>query len=350
MYSFLLVDDEPVVREGMSVILRQSGLPIRDIVEANDGEEAVAFLENRDFDFLISDIKMPKMDGLELSKKAKELNPNMTTLIVSGYEDFKYAQTALRYGVKDYLLKPLNDKNFISVISALIGTCSKNQPNYTMPLEKVDSIIYTLESGLWENSKADIERACEDFKGVCADAPANYCIKTADEILEIVLRKLSARMGYRPLIDISKYEGTSKLALQKWFMDEILHIGEAVRTRKACVDYQSVDLAKKYIEENYNKNISLEDVSRKVGLNPSYFSRIFKSTTGANFVDYRTEIRINKAKELLNMPNKSVIEITFDIGFNDTTHFTRLFKKFTGITPTEYRQRKDSTGQKATSS
>jgi Response regulator containing CheY-like receiver domain and AraC-type DNA-binding domain len=340
MFNFLLVDDEPIVREGMRLFLRQSGLPVGDIIEANNGEEAITILKRQEFSILISDIKMPKMDGLELSRRAKELNPNMALVIVSGYEDFKYAQTALRYGVKDYLLKPLSDRSFISVISSCIDAFNnKDYQSYSIPLEKVDSIIYTLESQIWEDSINEIENTCKIFETICVDISLDFCKKTAYEILEIVISKLSSRIGYHLIINISKCSSTSKLSFHRWFVDEIKRMKEAVRVRKASVDFQLMDLAKQYIEENYNSDISLNDVSRKVGLNPSYFSRIFKSTTGTNFVDYRTEIRINKAKELLKLPNKSLIEITYDIGFSDTTHFIRLFKKLTGITPNDYRQK-----------
>jgi two-component system response regulator YesN len=97
--------------------------------------------------------------------------------------------------------------------------------------------------------------------------------------------------------------------------------------------------AKSLVESNLdNSDISLEYVANKVYLNPIYFSRFFKQHTGENFVEYLISTRIQKAKELLVCDNFRIYEISAMVGYQDAKYFTRLFKKETGLTPTEYRQ------------
>ena len=93
-----------------------------------------------------------------------------------------------------------------------------------------------------------------------------------------------------------------------------------------------------YIEEHYGENISLEDVAAAVGITPAYLSHMFKNTTGQNYMDYLTELRLEKAKELLRGSVRSIKEISAAVGYADSHYFSKLFKKETGIKPTEYRK------------
>ena len=91
---------------------------------------------------------------------------------------------------------------------------------------------------------------------------------------------------------------------------------------------------------HYNKDISLDDVSREVNISPYYFSKLFKDETGVNFIEYVTSIRMERAKELLGNSDKSMKEICVDIGYGDANYFSRTFKKNVGVTPTEYKEGK----------
>lgn len=103
---------------------------------------------------------------------------------------------------------------------------------------------------------------------------------------------------------------------------------------------QLIDSAKSYINENFaNHSISLEDVARFVSMNPAYLSRYFKQQTGTNFIDYLSGVRVNKAKELLMDNTVKVYEICTMVGYKNTQHFYKIFKQYTGYTPTEFRSR-----------
>ncbi len=131
--------------------------------------------------------------------------------------------------------------------------------------------------------------------------------------------------------------------VRAWFTDKM---GDACRNVAVKREEQSVSVverARQYIDSHYNKKeLSLDEVSRKADISPYYFSKIFKEETGRNFVEYVTEIRVNKAKELLRSGGGelSMKEICGAVGYADPNYFSRIFKKNTGLTPTEYKERK----------
>ena len=107
---------------------------------------------------------------------------------------------------------------------------------------------------------------------------------------------------------------------------------------KSC---QMVDRALCYIDKNYKNNILLEQVAEALCISPFYLSRILKKYTGKNFTDILSEKRVEEAKKLL-MENKSMKEITFEVGFNSQNYFAKIFRKYENCTPTEYRANKKS--------
>lgn len=115
MMNVLIVDDEKIEREGLKYLLSMEKGK-HGIYEAANGRQALQILRAECIDMLLTDIKMPHMDGLELSKRAKELFPEIQIIIFSGYNDFTFAQEAIRYGVTDYILKPVDPDNFHEII------------------------------------------------------------------------------------------------------------------------------------------------------------------------------------------------------------------------------------------
>lgn len=94
----------------------------------------------------------------------------------------------------------------------------------------------------------------------------------------------------------------------------------------------------KYIDANYTGDLSVESVAEAVKVSPSYLSRLFKKEAGMNFIDYLTEYRMKKAKELLLTPTNNVREVCFMVGYKDPNYFSRAFKRIYGMTPTEFRE------------
>ncbi len=126
--------------------------------------------------------------------------------------------------------------------------------------------------------------------------------------------------------------------IQQWFLGKISAACKDVVQSKEKQSASSVERAKSYIAERYNKDISLDEVSREVDISPYYFSKLFKEETGENFIEYLTSIRINKAKQLITGSDMSMKEICTEVGYSDPNYFSRIFKKNVGVTPTEYKE------------
>ena len=125
--------------------------------------------------------------------------------------------------------------------------------------------------------------------------------------------------------------------LEKWFVEKIMNACQNILGKRRDKSKNVIEMSKDYIKENFNKDISLDEISRAVNISPYYFSRIFKEGTGENFIEYLTSIRIEKAKELLSTTEYSMKEIGMMCGYSDPNYFSRSFKKNVGVTPTEYK-------------
>ena len=97
-----------------------------------------------------------------------------------------------------------------------------------------------------------------------------------------------------------------------------------------------------YIENNLGKDISLNMISEKLNISSYYFSKLFNEETGEGFIEYLTRTRVEKAKDMLKDPSKSIKEVGSECGYSDPNYFSRIFKKATGMTPTEYKERAGS--------
>ena len=93
----------------------------------------------------------------------------------------------------------------------------------------------------------------------------------------------------------------------------------------------------RYVQQRYNTDISLDEISDQVALNKSYVSYLFKKKTNSTLIEYVIKLRIEKAQELLRDTNLKIYEIAHMVGYSDFKYFNRVFKKITSITPTEYR-------------
>ncbi len=133
--------------------------------------------------------------------------------------------------------------------------------------------------------------------------------------------------------------------LRDWFMDKMSQACISIHDRKEYQSETVVSKARGYILENFMNDISLDDVSREVNVSPYYFSKLFKEESGENFIEYLTRLRIEKAKELLRDSSESIKEISLQVGYIDPNYFSRIFKKQTEMTPSEYREYKDLGGQ-----
>lgn len=142
---------------------------------------------------------------------------------------------------------------------------------------------------------------------------------------------------------LSQVMGTDDLnELKKWFLDKTREVCQKIESNKADKSESVIEKAEAFINTNYMKELSLDDISAYCNISSYYFSKLFKQETGENFVEYLNRVRIDNAKKMLNETDSSVKEICFSVGYSDPNYFSRAFKKYAGVTPTEYKEGKMS--------
>jgi two-component system, response regulator YesN len=250
VFKVVIVEDEQLILDHLVTKINQFDLGFYVAGTAKNGRKALELISELQPSLVITDIRMPVMDGLELIKEITYRFPDIKKVIISGFSEFKYAQQAIQYGVKDYLLKPIEVNAFRKTLIEL-------------------KILLSLET----------------------EALKHNLLKNID---------------------------TQQLS-----------------TEELLEKFQF------YLRENYTQDINLEELSKSLNLNPTHLSRMFTKRFGENPSTYLINLRINKAKYLLeNNPEMSVKDIAELVGYSDQNYFSHAFKKLTGISPAHYRAEK----------
>lgn len=161
MRTVLLVEDEKLIRQGIRSMIERSGVEIEEIIECNNGEAALEVLKSRDIDVMFTDIRMPKMDGITLVEKTNELPNKPLIAAISGFDDFEYAVSMLRNGVKEYILKPVDRNKILKVLEKFEKALEEKEAEYIRQKKiAVQQIQYMM---FYDNvTHVEIENICEE--------------------------------------------------------------------------------------------------------------------------------------------------------------------------------------------
>ena len=217
------------------------------------------------------------------------------------------------------------------------------EENY--PIETEKTLFETTETGDLNGSIASANK----FFDWMEENYSEYLMDIKLKVLEFVLwtehlayesggmtYHFRSRQDYLPTL--MAIENLAEV--RTWFVDKVSQACRNVVVKKEEQSSGVISKAKIYINLHFGRDITLDDVSREVDISPYYFSKLFKEETGENFIEYLTNIRIDKAKELLSETELSMKEICAQIGYSDPNYFSRAFKKNVGVTPTEYKESK----------
>lgn len=171
----IIVDDEPIICEGLKKTIEWSQLGIEIADVAYDGEQALQIVQSEPIDIVLSDIRMDGMDGLELAQQIRTMYPEINFVMISGYEDFEYARRAMRIGVSDYLLKPVNIDELKAVVSNIVARILEREDNGS----KEEDVLWFMNAihNKTEHAEAVPLRRCNGVSGsyrVIASQLANY--------------------------------------------------------------------------------------------------------------------------------------------------------------------------------
>lgn len=501
IFRLLVVDDEATMRKGIANFINWESIDCEVAATASDGLEANQILEQTPIDIVITDIKMPEADGLAIARYVYEKKPETKVILLTGYADFAYAQTAIRYNVSAFLLKPANKKALLEAVqeaqkdliasrktsanakeelaflkdqllqeltdqpytprfqerlnalslslddyfiaafqTAFVGDALsslkqiiikekrnaycyrynqliltvyfQNVPIHTVPNEilancreiielsavfnipdvtvgisachsggsefgrAVSEAIQTLSLNFYSEDRISIfaqSRDC-DFPEMTAensmdlfhfeDSLNNWQFDQAENILGSIFTKFRSRLTHSndaKNICSQIYYICARVLLKKHLAspppDSLNQIRQAsdIFSLEHCVreltdaSFQMlrgeqntqntlISGAVQYIHAHLSEPLSLEMLSEQLHVSPSHLSRTFKKVYQESLTEYINKARITQAKEYLKNTDRMTYEIAELIGYKDATYFSSIFKKYTGFSPTEYRQ------------
>ena len=540
LYRIILVDDEEEVRKSIIRKIDWQTVGFTVVGDAENGEDALEKIENLEPDVVLTDIRMPYMDGLTLAEKIRQKYPSMKIVIFSGYDDFEYAKRAIKLNVTEYILKPVNVEELTAILRKIQAsldeeieqkrdvsllrenykrslpilreqflkdlvsrqmdekTVEEKLEQYDIPLsgakkwisiavkaelsavsgevilplhEERDLIPLSVMQILEENLKrycrfslfsysgtADAEIAgivavdetnsqtglidilsdiCKEIRKIlmipvtigighsrtelgliyesfqsALDAlgyraivgsgstiyindvePVNtgklqftaedesaliqavkfgpeekirsvtsqiisrmsdakvharqyqtYILSVANCLVQLIQQYdlkmdelfVDSKVGPDPFMMIRQVMNREKFS--KWLLCAALKINGAMNKESDNTARQSMERAKQYILENYqDPDLSVEQICRTLHMSPAYFSTMFKKATGQTYIGYLTDVRLNKAVELLNMTDDKTYVIASKVGYQEQNYFSYVFKKKFGVSPTKFR-------------
>lgn len=205
MYRVLVVDDEKLEREGIRFLLSMEEGEW-EIYEAANGKLALNELRSHKIDLMLTDIKMPHMDGLELSKKAREEYPGLEIIIFSGYGDFSFAQEAIRYGVTDYVLKPVDPDRFHGTIQKIQAAITSRKDKEQQSMKEKSflqqyfllSFIYSGDQERLKDAEgiADLAMWKEWHCAILIESDEAFFESANDEVPEEIMEELRRSFFY----------------------------------------------------------------------------------------------------------------------------------------------------------
>ncbi|NOU97231.1 response regulator [Paenibacillus sp. LMG 31456] len=329
----LIVDDEPVIRSGLMMMAQSYTHKFQQIETAVNGVDALERIIQFEPDLLLTDIRMPKMDGLELCRKVHESYPHILKVVVSGYSDFDYAQKCLSYGVKHYLLKPVTPPDLHDVFDIIM----RSQSEGYIPVSRYVDWVERIEHSIWSLQEDEMSKIMVEWREHCSHLSASQ-LKDQLKDAAVLLQKHFQEKN-RPLnTDLTEaFSSSSKADLLKEFEERLQTVMTDILAVRRGNFKDPMEEAKAYIDNNLSVDISLKEVADMIGITPNYFSTLFKRMSNETFVSYRINKRMDKARELLSIPHKRTVDIAAEVGYDDYPHFTKTFKKIFGISPSEYR-------------
>ena len=329
MIKVLIVDDDKNLCKCLMKQLPWADMGCNSPEVAYNGQHAWEIIQNTKIDLIISDLKMPVMDGMELCHLIRENSLDTIVIFLSAYEDFSIAQKAMRYGVKDYILKPIN-RDGIENLKIIIDRVANEQkikewnsklfsPEYADEIRKA---LHNQETTFFHELFPNIRRNNELF-----------ALNVSMYLLRILNthKQRNIETNARELLD--KNTAEERIQFVQTLYEQTLYDA----TDESRMSY-IVKQTKALVEENYSlPDCSAAWISGKLHMQPAYVGRLFSKKMGIGLSEYIVECRMKEASRLLQESNTPVNEVATKVGYCYSNYFTRAFRRRFNMSPSEYR-------------
>lgn len=349
MYRLVVIDDEYIVVEGIKAMIARQKLDYTVVGAAYDGIHGLEVVRQCNPDLVITDIRIPGMDGLSLIEAAQEDCPDTLFVVISGYTEFEYAQKALSLGVKGYIDKPISMEKLNHVLRSIEKERERNEEKYSernseeqarkKELGKLFEVCVRWLTGndageFHKNTRMYVEKLRElytepeDFR---REIYKHLCV------LSDILIENHSQVSRSTLVSYQAIEKLEILEEVCAYAEQVLSdIEKYITADQTGSGHRVILELLNFIEEHYNEDIGLGELADRVGMSTAYLSVLFKTEVGTSYVKYLTEFRMKKAKKLLQDGYK-VNEVSEMTGYSNYRYFCDIFKKHEGQTPTEYK-------------
>ncbi|OAS15391.1 response regulator [Paenibacillus oryzisoli] len=362
MYKVMIVDDEPWSRKVIKQLGEWDKLQLTIIGEAEDGTQGLRMVAELAPDIVVTDMRMPGIDGVELLKALNDKHPLLKIIVMSGYDDFVYLKQAIRSQAKEYLLKPVNPEELNAALAQCVRELQQakqiSEVSWKTPLVFGDAasldkyleyrqLIYGYLLDLNASGVIQTLRSlgafmepfqAEQFDGSMLNKIGHDFTFMLEEFVstsELAWNHIIAQLEQLPSDQMGWNSVTEIIGqIERMYIQAITLLLEARKNRNK-LDLREVAA---YINRHYNESITLESLAAYFYISKEHLSRAFKTFTGETITDYIHLKRMEKAKELIVDHKLSIKHVAEMTGYPDLAYFYRVFKKHYGFAPGELRK------------
>ena len=338
MHKLLIADDEKLIREAIVELIDWEALDIQITASCKNGMETLDAIMDTAPDIVMTDIRMPGLDGLDLIEKLQSLDSHIQFIILTGYPEFDYARRAIKYGVREYLLKPISEEAIIEAVNHV----KKSLPVYSNPgiADLVSRLLVCRQEGNTEQARLLLDHFFTHFAkpaelrpvglNLLMELHTQFLPPSAEDLSHFTEQILSEQnvMNLRDII--------SRQIISLLFTDS--------KQKSAFAKTSLADTVKAYVSAHLDdENLSLKYIAENLlYINVSYLSRTFTKQSGEKFSNYINRSRIEKAQRLLRQSGADHIHVIAEaVGFgSNPQYFSQVFKKYTGSTPSQFAENK----------
>lgn len=331
MLSVVVVDDDPQVRMGIKKIVKWEQYGVDKLAILSNGREAWEYICDNEVNLLITDIRMPLMDGFELSRRVKSKYPSIEIVFLSAYAEFEYAKSAIDVGVRKYILKPI-DRQGINDISDVIQQIAKeNKENKAIDYKRKEFIEHITEV-FKQNDTELIKKEIINKSSENIDKLKEY-YTFIFECLKVV-----TDTDVRAIVDCLNHIDNLE-ELQEYVLNKLNSIHHIYNITSNGNTKMMIEFVKQYIDDNISdRNLDVNNIAAMMNMGASYVIKIFKEQERETIFQYILKQRMSKAKRLIEETDLSIKEISQKVGYEDQGLFTRNFRRLFGVSPLEYRE------------